>query len=291
VTPARTFFRPPKELREHLRFGLVWPNYGPHRAAGLGRLPSARGTIYFASGIRTHSGRTLEHGLFCEGPRAESFEVTDSCEEMIAFKVRSGALRALLGVRASEVRDRTLDLRDVWGASAVALADRIAGARSSVDRTRALEEALFERLGESADDRATIALADILERSGGRTSLAELVERSGYSRRTFVQKFHDCVGLAPKASARLSRTRAALARIDEADGAIEWAELAVASGYCDQAHMSHEFRDLLGCPPAAFAREIQAFALEEGPTAGRRALPEREQRLYRLLGMVSHWAH
>lgn len=282
---ASSFLRPAKELRGLARFGFVWPNYGPRTGAALQRLPVARATVYFASEVETPEG-SVEHGLFCEGPHASRFEVTASCSQMIGFKLRIGALRALLGVPAGELTGRTLDLREVWGMDARNVADRMAIARAPSERVAILERALVERLRLRADDAAIVEVADVLERTDGRVAIAELAERSGYCRRTLVQKFYDCVGMSPKACARLSRARAALAMLGSSSGAVDWAELAVSFGYYDQAHMTHEFRDLLGFTPAAFVRNVESFRPEAHPSRGRHSLPRREQRLYKLLGMA-----
>ncbi|MFF0866857.1 helix-turn-helix domain-containing protein [Nonomuraea sp. NPDC003560] len=61
--------------------------------------------------------------------------------------------------------------------------------------------------------------------------------------------FADAVGLSPKRYERIERVRKALA-LGRAHG--RWADLATATGYYDQSHMTAEFRTLMGVTPAAF---------------------------------------
>jgi hypothetical protein len=103
-----------------------------------------------------------------------------------------------------------------------------------------------------------------------------------------LQRFDDWVGLTPKQYARLARLRAAIAHLGAREPA-SWADFAVARGYWDQAHMIHEFTALVGVPPAAFRRELNRFSPEGALATGREALPPREQRIYRALGMVAGW--
>ncbi|MFD0885163.1 helix-turn-helix transcriptional regulator, partial [Streptosporangium algeriense] len=62
--------------------------------------------------------------------------------------------------------------------------------------------------------------------------------------------FADAVGLSPKRFERIERLREALT-LAHADGP-RWAQLAAATGYYDQSHLTAEFRTLMGVTPAAF---------------------------------------
>jgi methylphosphotriester-DNA--protein-cysteine methyltransferase len=60
--------------------------------------------------------------------------------------------------------------------------------------------------------------------------------------------FAEGVGLSPKHYARIDRVRTVLNRA----GSVAWAELAAATGYYDQAHMTSDFRTLMGVPPRSY---------------------------------------
>lgn len=72
------------------------------------------------------------------------------------------------------------------------------------------------------------------------------------SHRHFIALFRDATGLAPKRYARLRRFSRVLAQA--ADGAIEWATLAIDYGYCDQAHLTRDFREFSGVSPSVWQR-------------------------------------
>ena len=71
------------------------------------------------------------------------------------------------------------------------------------------------------------------------------------SARRFIAVFEREVGLPPKLFARMRRLQALLARLGDARAA-RWAELALAHGYFDQAHLIRDFRQFTGLAPTAY---------------------------------------
>lgn len=286
---SRRFFRPGEELGAFVQFGFAFSDYRARGDREVRRVPTARATLYYAADVtQASSGRSVT-GLFCEGPHSTGFEVKHDCGEMIAMKVRSGGLRALLGVPAIEVRDSTVPLEEFWGVDAAMLAEQMASASGSEERVSILRRHLVMRSRQCAGrDRVASALSSLIERRRGDISVRALVARSGYSQRAVLQKFDECVGLTPKQHARLTRLRAVIARLGEGPTA-RWADLALEYGFCDQPHMTHEFRSLVGLPPTRFIADRSAFSPVGGPAFGQHAVPSTEQRLYRSLGIVSDW--
>jgi methylphosphotriester-DNA--protein-cysteine methyltransferase len=71
--------------------------------------------------------------------------------------------------------------------------------------------------------------------------------------------FREQVGLTPKLYCRLHRFQDVLRQI--AVGApVDWADLALAGGYCDQAHLANEFRDFSGISPSAYLASERSVA-------------------------------
>ena len=50
-----------------------------------------------------------------------------------------------------------------------------------------------------------------------------------------------------------------------ASGAVQLAELALDLGYADQAHFVHDFKAVVGKPPAAYAKSVGAGAPADSP--------------------------
>jgi AraC-like DNA-binding protein len=82
-------------------------------------------------------------------------------------------------------------------------------------------------------------------------SVAELSEALHLSPRTLERAFRERLGLAPRVVRRLLRFQQALAAM-RAEPARSLAEIAIASGYADHAHLTREFRALMGRAPSEF---------------------------------------
>jgi AraC-like DNA-binding protein len=288
VRPPNSFFPPPEELSAAVQFGFTLQAYRQESKAAVRRLPSGRATIYYAADIRTSNGASVEAGLFCEGPRTRAWELDAECSEVIGFRVRAGALGSLLGRPAREIRGRTIPLASVWGSEASALLERMSGAASRRERRDLLASALIRRYRPSIDaDDSACVVARTIERQRGGTPIALVARRVGVCERLLLRRFDESVGVTPKQYARITRFRATLAQLPEARG--DLARLALERGFCDQAHLIHEFQALVGCAPAEFAGGRHRFSAIGAQRVGFRSLPNCERQLYSWLGHVSCW--
>jgi AraC-like DNA-binding protein len=57
--------------------------------------------------------------------------------------------------------------------------------------------------------------------------------------------------VSPKTFHRVRRFQHILTRLRRV-GQVDWADLALACGYYDQAHLSHDFRQIAGMTPSAY---------------------------------------
>jgi len=115
-----------------------------------------------------------------------------------------------------------------------------------------LEVALLARLNERLQLNTAVRYA--LQEFARRPEIPrvqELAHEAGLSRRRFSQLFRVQVGLTPKLYCRLQRFQNTL-RLIASVTSVDWAELALAAGYYDQAHFAHEFRDFSGLSPSAY---------------------------------------
>jgi transcriptional regulator GlxA family with amidase domain len=125
-------------------------------------------------------------------------------------------------------------------------------ANDPAEKFRVLEVALLEHLNERLQLNAAVRYA--LQEFARRSEIPRvrgLAHEAGLSRRRFSQIFREQIGLTPKLYCRLQRFQNTLKLI--ASGAsVDWAQLALAAGYCDQAHLAHEFHDFSQLSPSAY---------------------------------------
>jgi AraC-like DNA-binding protein len=165
----------------------------------------------------------------------------------VGVRFGPGAAGAALGVAAHELRDRTVALEDLWGADAIALAERMAAAPRA-DRRAVLAAAVARRLdGAREPDRLVTRASALLARGLPVTAASREV---ALTERHLRRRFHDAVGYGPKTLQRVLRLRRFLA-LAESEARPDLARVAFEVGYADQPHLTRECAELAGLPPAA----------------------------------------
>ena len=150
-------------------------------------------------------------------------------DRYFGIRFRPGAVGDLFGVPMEAIRDQRVPLADLPAFDLRGPAD--------------LERATAIRLGERpGPDPAAAAIARAL-RTGGK--VGEVASDLGLSERQLLRRCLTAFGYGPKTVQRVTRFQRAL-RLAGAGGSL--AQVAVACGYADQAHMSNEVRRLAGMP-------------------------------------------
>lgn len=165
-----------------------------------------------------------------------------------------GAGPALLGVPAHELKDRRVELADLWPPAEVRrLTARVAAAPDSAG---ALEAVALRRAADMpAPDPLARAVAAGL--GAGRT-VAATADAVGLGPRQLHRRSLDAFGYGPKTLARVLRLQRALELVR---AGTPYAEAAAAAGCADQAHLARETRELVGLTLGAYA----ALAKREMP--------------------------
>ena len=174
---------------------------------------------------------------------------------LFGVRLRAEAAGALLGAPMDGLAGRLAPLPDVIGRPARTLADRIACARDFDSRARLVcrwvEEARLRWKGPAAH---VAWIASEIEASSGGASVGLLRRRAGVSAKKLAADFRAQAGVTPKLLARLLRFQQAIAQIQS--GGASLAELALAAGYYDQAHLGLDFRELAGMAPREFIASV-----------------------------------
>lgn len=163
---------------------------------------------------------------------------------MFCVQFQPGALHAWSGLDARRLTDECHDARAVFGDAVDALARDLATARGDAARV-AIADAWFAAL--------PAAPLDDIAAAGRRIRDAAGAPPIALSARQFQRRFARQVGLTPKHYARLCRL-AGVIDMHEAEPTRAWTNLAHAAGYADQAHLSREFREIVGDAPSRFRR-------------------------------------
>ena len=174
--------------------------------------------------------------------------------EGLSLTLRPGAAPALLGLPAGELTGQVLPLDSLWRGAGAELNERLFAASGEAARLTMLQAFLQQRLPDrTINDRPAVMQAlQLIGRSEGRRPLREIAAALGVGERRLQQLFQLEVGLSPRAWGRLARLQACLRRLRMLGATPGWVDLALDSGFYDQAHLAREFRSLCGLSPTEF---------------------------------------
>lgn len=194
---------------------------------------------------------TANWAMVC-GPRSNFFYVDTSCPaSILSVWFKSGGAHAFFGVSAAELHNAHIPLHDIWGrAETDALTDRLLYARTPSARFALLEDVLTSRLLSAQQPHRVIgyALAALATPSGG---IAQIERDIALSPPRFIEVFREEVGMTPKLYSRVQRFQRAAQMI--ARGVRHGlADIALAAGYYDQAHLVQDFRRFAGITPTEY---------------------------------------
>lgn len=186
---------------------------------------------------------------------------------LVGLRFRPGSAPAVLRVPASQLRDARIDLEALWGAEALRLAEWLWQAPDDTTVAERLQHAVRTRLDGPVGDPLVQAVAEAAATTvpydTRRFSVAALADRLGYSERQLRRRCVDAFGYGPATLRRVLRFHRAvmLARSGRFGN---YAELAAALGYTDQAHLAREVRDLAGVPLTVLAGERNTQSMSSG---------------------------
>jgi AraC-like DNA-binding protein len=208
------------------------------------------------------------------GARSNCFTIDcNQQERVVGVQFAPGGAFPFFRVPMSELEDASFDMADLWGQEAEWVRERVLAARTPHAMLAVLAACLEERLGMASCDSASkpgagrgsrtvlnnfdrlhpavVYMAGELDICDGPGRVHRVTGKIGMSQRRVAQLFHEQVGVSPKTFHRVRRFQHTLARL-RGVRQVDWADLAVAFGYYDQAHLSHDFRQIAGMTPSAY---------------------------------------
>jgi AraC-like DNA-binding protein len=215
------------------------------------------------------------------GARSNCFTIDCSQQErVVGVQFAPGGASPFFRMPMSELEDASFDMGDLWGNPAAWMRERVLAAQTPRAMLEVLAACLEEQLDTSGcgaaskarrtNERsvfsksaglgfdiaarlhpAVIYMAEELDSCYGPRRVQAVTGKIGMSQRRLAQLFHEQVGVSPKTFHRVRRFQHTLQRLRGVQR-VDWADLAVECGYYDQAHLSHDFRQIAGMTPSAY---------------------------------------
>lgn len=228
--------------------GLLWfsEGYAPqHPKERL--LPS--GTVELIINLRDEG--SAGGALVC-GAHSRFFEIDTAAEAcVIGVHFKPGGAFPFFAPPMGELQNVHVALADLWGNRSTELRDRLFATNCPDLQLRILEEFLLSSLVHRLERHRAVefALRAFAHTRAGTVSAVSA--QTGLSQRRFIELFKAEVGLTPKLFWRVRRFHEIVRRA-HLGPEIDWARMAAETGYFDQAHFIHDFREFSGLTPSAY---------------------------------------
>ncbi|WP_028744734.1 helix-turn-helix domain-containing protein [Rhizobium mesoamericanum] len=196
--------------------------------------------------------------LLVAGPdRSSAFPSLSGGEKIVGARFAPGAAAEWLKVQLRDIVGRSIPLDDFWGAAALQLNELLGGCTNSDERlsllTTALEKEAAKRAPPARDMASVFSRASDISSSGNAADL--MLDDLSIGARQLRRRCHTHFGYGPKTLARIRRFQRMLS-LCRSRKLLPLAELAVAAGYCDQAHMTRDAREMSTLTPMQLQQQI-----------------------------------
>ncbi len=228
------------------------------------RLPEVEAQLVFAleqgnvfpGGV--HLGGGLRACLFLQPAHLQVIPIPGSIRQAVGASLRPAGLRLLLQRGADGLGNAPrFGLDELCGAEGRELRERLICAQTVSQRLYLLERYLQARVRRLERPSQTVRRAfQLIQAARGEISTEQLARACGCTSRTLRSATVAEAGLAPKQLARIVRIRYALDLM--AGAGVPLSAAAASSAFSDQAHMSREFRELIGEAPAQLGQKIRS---------------------------------
>lgn len=202
----------------------------------------------FSDGSRSMQRQSL---VICQ---MKSFMEIEPCGKTGFIAVRFSAWGAyhFFDTPMKEIANGETMLQQVWGSVADQLEDRIASAKTNLQRSEIIQRFLLSKLSKSNDVNHAISFSlGEINKAKGQISIEELAYDTGVTTRQLGRLFDRYIGLSPKEFARITKFLNALELLNTRRSAT-LTSIAYDAGYYDQAHFIHDFKEYAGVTPAEY---------------------------------------
>ncbi|HQW04838.1 MAG: AraC family transcriptional regulator [Flavobacteriales bacterium] len=119
-------------------------------------------------------------------------------------------------------------------------------------RIQCIERFLLANLRRPALDEEMVRSATTIMEAKGSRRVQELADALSMSRRQYLRRFQDTMGVDPSLFTQLVRFQSTFEAMDLHGEAPDWPAIALDAGYYDQAHFINAFRSFTGLSPTEY---------------------------------------
>jgi AraC-like DNA-binding protein len=202
--------------------------------------------------INLGSGRTSDSGI--SGAKSQSFIIQRTAQdELMGIHFKRGGAFPFLEFPAGELHDLDITLAELWGERRASQLLSLLHEAGSVEMKFRIIESWLKRTARLPlmHHPAVLFAMKEFRRNAGLLSSAAVARKVNLSQRRFIEVFRDQVGLTPKLYCRIQRFQDVITTTSK-QNEVDWLDVALSSGYFDQSHFNHDFREFCGLSPTEY---------------------------------------
>jgi AraC-like DNA-binding protein len=210
-----------------------------------------------------YDNETLEEIQTCRyawvsGVRTQPITIpSGSGSRMLVVAFKKGKAFPFYPVPLSELTDTVVEASLIFGRRFRDLRERLLAAKSAREIFLLVEDFLLQQAGDSIEEDISArcmeyAVSSILQKPSLHC-LRQLSDEIGFSQKHFIDLFKQRVGVSPKQYLKIIRFQKAICAI-ESNKIIRWSQVALDSGYYDQAHFIQDFKYFAGFTPKEYLK-------------------------------------
>lgn len=177
---------------------------------------------------------------------------------IFGVRFKPGAVYPLLHIPLAHFANTSLSIKETLGIEDAVLEKALLLQEDKAAMIKYMEHFLRKGLpARDAHEKVIQQILDHIVTNREINRVEDLVSRFNLSKRTLQRLFHQYVGVSPKWVIQHYRLHEVARRLTEGNG-VDWSQLALELGYCDQAHFSRVFKATVGKAPAEYAKTVGA---------------------------------
>jgi len=183
--------------------------------------------------------------------------------QLFIIVVQPDGFHRWLGLPARELKDKVVSLTDLLGGRSLAFQRAVAAAETPDEKIRHTEAFFGEMLAYPAliPDPLIAASIGIIREHRGLIRVHQLAGQLGCHPRRLERHFTTAIGLSPKKFCTIIRAHAYLRYLGSPSRPSTLTGYAYDSGYYDQAHVIHAFRQITGLTPSQYRKNTLRLAV------------------------------
>ena len=181
--------------------------------------------------------------------------------QMLVVTFKKGRAFPFYAFPIIELTDTVVDADLVFGRKFHHLREQLLTAISMERRFQLVEQFLLQQAGnairEEISNRCIDYAVSSIIHSPSLQRLHQLSDEIGYSQKHFIQLFRQQVGVSPKQYLKIMRFQKAICAIENCEF-MPWSQIALESGFYDQAHFIQDFKHFSGFTPNEYIKRKTA---------------------------------